>query len=273
MTDIFKSQFHQTHFNQHGYVVIDAGMEKELDEIERFIAPYIANLSSDFYYSLIANDLENNKRIRDKIRNALRSFYNRTLTNYKSLNESFLTKPANTTNELLLHQDWNYTYEDKFHSLTLWMPLCDVDENNGAVFLLSGSHKWLHNIRSCNLPTARISSKDLPGGRLLKIAMRKGQVLLFHPALFHGSYPNNSNQHRTIVTSVILPENADYVYFQATKDETDKNVKTFGLDEDAFLRELKSIAVGADPSTEAIEQFNYNHPVITPADLLSKVPA
>jgi len=273
MTDIFKSADHQSHFNQFGYVVIDAGMETEADEMADFTKPYLSGLSSEFYYSLIANDFGGNKQISDKIHSILELFYNRYLIDYKTLNESFLSKPAHTTNELLLHQDWNYTHEDKFASLTLWMPLCDVDENNGAVFLLPGSHKWFNNLRSCNLPTARISSKDLSPIEMQTALMKKGQILIFHPAIFHGSFPNNSPRHRTVVTSVILPKNADYVYFQATKEGNPKEVKTYTLDDDAFLRELKTIAVGADPSTEVVEQFSYNHAAISAADLLEKARA
>jgi ectoine hydroxylase-related dioxygenase (phytanoyl-CoA dioxygenase family) len=270
MKDIFKSQEHQSHFDKYGYVVIDANLAGEIDKMEAFIGPYLANLSTDFYYSLIANDLEENKRIRGKIRNGLQLFYDTFLLDYKSLNESFLVKPANTSDELLLHQDWCYTHEERFQSLTLWMPLCDVNENNGALFFLPGSHKWFNNLRSSSFATARISSSDLPTGELQQVNLRKGQLLLFHPAIFHGSFPNNSSHPRTVVTSVILSEDADYIYFQAVVNDQEKNVKTFKLDEDSFLRELKTMAVGADPSTELIDRFHYNHPVISPADLHHK---
>jgi len=273
MADIFKSKEHQSHFNEFGYVIIDAHLEKEIDELQTFIKTHLSGLGSDFYYSLISNDYEENKQIRKKIREGLQSFYDKFLVAYKPLNESFLAKPANTAEELLLHQDWCYTDEEKFHSLTLWMPLCDVDENNGALFFVTGSHKWFHNLRSCSFPTARISSKDVPRDKLKTAVMRKGQVLLFHPAGFHGSFPNNTNQHRIIVTSVILPQSADYVYFQAIKGDTGKNVKKFRLDEDVFLRELKTMAVGADPSTEEIDRFHYDHVEISPADLFARAKA
>ncbi len=271
MKDIFKSSTHQAQFNELGYVVIEAGLENVIDGIEQFIKPYLLGIGTDFYYSLIANDLENNRLIKDKIAGYLNPFYKEYLTGYKSLNESFLTKPANTASELLLHQDWCYTDEHKFHSITLWMPLCDVDENNGAIFLLPRSHTWFNNLRSFSLPTARISSSELPDNKLHKVTMRKGDVLLFHPAVFHGSYPNNSNRHRTIVTSIVLPESANFTYFQAINNEQEKMVKAFCLHEDAFLQGLKTIASGADPDAEVFEQIHYNHPVVTSADLLAKV--
>ena len=63
------------------------------------------------------------------------------------------------------------------------------------------------------------------------------------------------------------------MYFQAGNNGTDKEVKAYKLDEDAFLRELKTIAVGADPSTEVVEQFHYKHATISAADLLEKARA
>ena len=100
--------------------------------------------------------------------------------------------------------------------------------------------------------------------------MRKGQVMLFHPAGFHGSYPNNSNQHRVVVTSVIIPQNAEYLYFQAVANGQGNNVKAFALDEDTFLRELKTMAVGVDPTNEVVEQFHYDHPVLSAETLFAK---
>jgi len=271
MNDIFKTPGHQAHFNEFGYVIIDARLEREIEQLQEFITPFLSGLSSDFYYSLIANEYEENKRIRNEIKNKLHRFYEAYLTDYKSLNESFLVKPANTADELLLHQDWCYTDEANYHSLTLWMPLCDVDENNGALFFVYDSQRWFHNLRSCGFPTARISSKDIPAGKMQKLVMKKGQVLLFHPATFHGSFPNNSNQHRAVVTSVILPKSAPYIYFHALKDGEENNVKEYKLDEDAFLRELKTMAVGAPPSTEVVKQFHYDHFEVTTADLLEKM--
>ena len=270
MTEIFRSKENQAHFDEFGYVILDARLEPEADEMSRFIAPHLSGISSEFYYSLIANSYEENKRIREKIKSCLQSFYNQYLQAYKPLNESFLVKPANTSSELLLHQDWCYTDERKFPSLTLWMPLCDVDENNGALFFVPGSHKWFNNLRSCGLPTARISSKDVPGAGLKSVVMKKGQVLLFHSASFHGSFPNNSDKNRPVVTSVILPENAPYLYYYASKEERNDTVATFQLDEDVYLRELHTMAIGAEPSSGKVNEFPYKHREISPADILSR---
>ena len=270
MTEIFKSPDNQAHFEEFGYVILDAHLEQEADEMSRFIAMHLSGISSEFYYSLIANSYEENKRIRDKIRSCLQPFYDQFLQTYKPLNESFLVKPGNTTSELLLHQDWCYTDERKFPSLTLWMPLCDVDENNGALFFVPGSHKWFNNLRSCGLPTARISSQEVPGAKLKSISMKKGEVLLFHSASFHGSFPNNSDKNRPVVTSVILPASAPYLYYYASKEERNDTVETYQLDEDIFLRELHTMAVGAAPSMGKIGEFPYKHQEILPSDILSR---
>ena len=270
MIDIFKLPMHQSQFDALGYVLIYAVLESVVEEIKSYVEPYISGIGSNFYYSLIANDFEHNKRIREKIAGCLAPLYGDFLIDYKSLNESFLTKPAHTTSELLLHQDWCYTNEERFPSLTLWVPLCDVDENNGAIFLLPGSQKWFNNLRSFSLPTARISTLPFSESEIHAVSMKKGQALFFHPAVFHGSYPNNSNLHRTAVTSVILPLPANYTYFQSINGEQKRMIREFKLDEDVFLRELKEMANGIDPKAEIVKEFHYNHPVITSADLLAK---
>ena len=51
------------------------------------------------------------------------------------------------------HQDWTFVDERRFRSVTVWCPLVDVEQRNGALELLPGSHRILTHARcSPSLP-------------------------------------------------------------------------------------------------------------------------
>ena len=251
--------------HQKGFVLIDADLLAEIKELNDFIEHNYPITSDDFYYSLIANDYGNNLVIKSFISDTLSAFYDRYFDPYHSRNESFLSKPKQTATELLLHQDWNYTDESKFAVYNVWIPLRDVNTDNGAMFFLPGSHLWLNNLRSATLPTARIASHSFSNDDMEVVEMKSGQVLVFHPAVFHGSMPNKSNNSRTIITSTIAERDAPFCYYQ--KDETDEQVKIFSLKDDAFMKGLHELSFGADPEGTVTEVLSYKHREVT-ADLL-----
>jgi ectoine hydroxylase-related dioxygenase (phytanoyl-CoA dioxygenase family) len=249
-----------------GYAVLDTNLSEQIDQLQIYIDKNFKLSGIDFYYSLMSNSYEANIILRNVIRELLKDFYERFFENYRTPTESFLTKPANTTQELLLHQDWCYTDEHIHTAYNIWIPLNDVKEGNGAMIVLPGSHLWFDNLRSTALTTARISSEYFLKHGAKALPMKKGQALIFHPALFHGSFPNLSPHPRTIVTCNIMPKDALFVYFH--KEENDNEVKMLHLDDDAFLRDLNALALGNANGFQEIRQIEYKYRLITEADLI-----
>ena len=95
-----------------------------------------------------------------------------------------------------LHQDSQYYGQASRHAhiITVWIPLVDVDETNGCLYVIPGSHEWelfgsarddLGNMRSFEDVEAR--------GKPVPIPMSLGDILLFSNMTFHGSKVNRSD--------------------------------------------------------------------------------
>ena len=252
-----------------GFAVIDAKLLAETEQLYTYISSHFELPTSDFYYSLLANTYEQNVELQRTIHQVLNGFYTTHFSNFRVLSASFLAKPANTLSELLLHQDWCYTDEKKHAVYNLWIPLSDVDKDNGTMFFLSGSHLWFGNLRSSTLPTARVSINNFDEVQITKVSLKRGQALLFHPAVFHGSYPNLSSAHRMVITASILAIDAPFLYYQGI--DKSEVVEVFHLDDDAFLKGLEKIAVGGRPEAVVVDTLKYSHTIVTAEELRRKL--
>ncbi len=72
------------------------------------------------------------------------------LTGYRLLTGGLLVKPAGAA-PLSMHRDWTMLPDGDQAALNVWCPLIDVDEGNGALALLPGSHRRVPNIEAAHV--------------------------------------------------------------------------------------------------------------------------
>lgn len=131
---------------------------------------------------------------------------------------AFQIKPPSKVSELNPHQDAPVIDETKENGLFVWIPLCDITENNGAVSVLPGSHLWNNPQRSLNVQWIFEKHTKLLWKYMKPIYLNKGDILIWDSAMIHASAPNLSNKTRIALTTTLLPKNFKMVeYF---KDKT-----------------------------------------------------
>jgi ectoine hydroxylase-related dioxygenase (phytanoyl-CoA dioxygenase family) len=118
--------------------------------------------------------------------------------------DQLLYKPPGdaSTTTIGWHQDWaswdTVACHDGF--VTAWVAFDDVDDDNGAMQMIPGSHHWgLVPGGSNFFATDRDAQLAGFGDREVEprsVVMRAGQVSFHHPLTFHGSGPNTSDRLR-----------------------------------------------------------------------------
>ena len=107
--------------------------------------------------------------------------------------------PDSTYTAFPLHQDSQYYGPETGHILviTIWIPLIDVDEENGCLWVIPVSHRW------GLLPGARRADQNMVSfedverrGTPVPLPMRCGDILAFHNLTFHASKVNRTDQVR-----------------------------------------------------------------------------
>lgn len=107
--------------------------------------------------------------------------------------------PGSALTSFPWHQDSQYYGKptSKMHIVTVWIPLVDVDEKNGCLWLIPGSHQWGlldgargedQNIRTFEDVEAR--------GTPVAVPMKRGDILLFSNLTFHASQVNQTQDVR-----------------------------------------------------------------------------
>ncbi len=119
--------------------------------------------------------------------------------------DQLLFKPPGGPQETTIgwHQDWaswdTVASEDRF--VTAWVAFDDVDDDNGAMQMIPGSHAWgllpgASNFFGTNRDEQLAAFGDGRDARPVPVVMRAGQVSFHHPLTFHGSGPNTSDRLR-----------------------------------------------------------------------------
>ncbi len=271
MNILFSDKRLDTKFKEDGFVVVPFVSEDRLFELKKVLKYYCedkVSSQSGLFYSLLENDITENQLIKNEIEKILLPAYNSLFQNFRSVAESFLVKPP-ASEPLLLHQDWTNTDEEKYCSATLWCPLTDVNANTGALFAVKGSHRFFKNYRSGSLPSSRIHTWGEIEKYVEHIETKPGDAVVFHPALFHGSYPNETNLQRAVAASLILPKDTPHFYFHLSANE---KVELYRMSEQDFFESIKPLSGGSvKPNGIPTKTLSYRHKIPNTQELLEKI--
>lgn len=114
------------------------------------------------------------------------------------MHQQFVTKLPDgddQKSDIPFHQDQGYGRIEPMIDCTVWMPLVDTDERNGALFIVPGSHHsgLLEHGRAGVNPVLR----EAAGGEAaVCLPLEAGCAVAFTGLTLHGSGANRSNQAR-----------------------------------------------------------------------------
>ena len=138
------------------------------------------------------------------------------------------------------HQDWHYWQcAQPANMLTAWVALVDVDENNGCMEVVPGSHKWGllpdSDFFEQDLDTLKQKIEGVSGKpfETVPCVLPAGAMSFHHCLTVHGSRPNLSDAPRLSIVIHMMPEGTRYK--SGTPADPHANVRLLsGQDGDYF---------------------------------------
>lgn len=134
----------------------------------------------------------------------------RSLMGYQPVMSAIIHKWPGQDSQKDLHRDMRVVDERRHRAVCVWIPLVDVDDTNGALRVLPGSHMVDTSIRSVPRTPAvpRDAMHDLTFLDLDAVPAAAGEAVVFDLALIHGSDLNRSDAPRPAVGVALVPDDA-----------------------------------------------------------------
>jgi hypothetical protein len=217
----FKNKNYATELQENGVIKIPFLSQQELNELNQFYNQMHPSgepptMYDGIHMTIWHFDLEYKLKIRDGIKRITIDAFERNFENYRAISQQFIVKKPGSETNFPIHQDWAIVDEDKFFSLNIWIPLHDVDENNGAMWIVKGSHRIDNTVRGAGIlfPNYQPHFEALKP-HMTSFSMKAGEALIFYHSTIHGSPFNQSKSPRKVIQVSMLPKEAPMqVYFQ-----------------------------------------------------------
>lgn len=215
-----------------GYVIFPLLQIEDVEKIADYYYQFQKEEPQHFYSSSHSPNFEFRKKSSDFIRQIVEPAIASYLTDYKLLGGAFVVKPANGKGILQAHQDWNLVDETQHRSYNIWIPLVDVNEKNGAIYVLEGSHNKMQTFRGPNIPSVFKNIEQELWPYLKILPMKAGEALFYDHALLHGSQPNFTEKVRLGIVVGVIASNAKMQLYGMLQN----NLEVFHTDENFFLQ-------------------------------------
>jgi ectoine hydroxylase-related dioxygenase (phytanoyl-CoA dioxygenase family) len=198
---LFRDPDKQSAFERDGFVVLDLIGPAQVEELLAFYASLqnAPRPQSGFQVSLDDQSPKFVQTVTEKLIATAGPSVDRHFEEHQIFTASFVTKAKNPRGFVPPHQDWTFVDESLFWSATVWCPLVDVNDDNGALCLLRGSHRLYDHVRPSPSPQYAPPFADQLFGifpYMKVVELRAGQAVVFNNQTLHASPPNTQQQTR-----------------------------------------------------------------------------
>jgi hypothetical protein len=239
---IIKNQEIADEVNRSGYAVVDFLSVDELNKLEELYHQHhnIQVKDGGMFYSVYSKDVIYRKKIHAAVNEILQNAFDRFLTDYRVALNAFVIKAPGPKSEFNVHQDGTGIDEFKYSTLSIWIPLADIHEKNGALCVIPKSHRMFSPYRGISFPAPYEKIQSTVKKYLYPVYLKRGQAIFFDNRLVHNSMNNQTAQNRAVIVSSILPKDAEIITCFKSPDGGNANKIELIKHEDAFLLEYDS---------------------------------
>ena len=205
-----------------GYATFDLLRDFDIEALKTIFSENHSSTPEGFYATTHLDDKEKRKALSDQAMSILACRIESRFENIELLGGAFISKAPGEKGTLPLHQDWNLVDEKVARSYNLWIPLVDVNEENGAMRILIGSHTKQETFRGPNVPPVLYPISSQVDQHMVSLNMKAGEAVLYDHALWHSSPQNQTKELRLAFVLGVVPKEAELKYYQQNGDTVEE---------------------------------------------------
>ncbi len=235
VNNIFKDKNIEAEFDKNGFVVVDFMGKDEIDFLEKKYYELHDKNNRGFYATTFLSDLEYRKRVDEVVSSIHNPALERHFENHKNFLGSYVTKNNEPKSDLGMHQDLTLVDEDQFVPVNVWCPLIDINERNGALRLLKGSHRFPRTYRAPTIPFSYQEHVKFLDKYMTPMYVKAGQAVICSQSTLHDSVPNVSDKFRIVSQTFVAHKDAQFqVVFRDKKNP--KQIEVYEEDTDLLMK-------------------------------------
>ncbi len=235
MLGMLKDKALDEHMDTFGYVIMPFLAPDEIELFKQLYKKHHPVPPPAFYKSYFSPDYAYKMEVEGKIKEFFNAKLANQFQNSFAMGGMFVVKPPMQKGHFPAHQDWSFVDETKSWSINMWCPLEDVNDENGNIQVLLGSHKFIETIRGYGTPDVYADLREIVDDYMVPLPMKAGEALFFFHGLVHGSTPNTTNNTRVSLGLSLLPENTPLLYHYIDPESEKKQLERFISNEDFYI--------------------------------------
>lgn len=205
-----------------GYLVLPFLDKDELLTFKDLYDKWHPEHPNAFYKSYFDPRMDYKQEVEQKIIDAFVKKMSGVFRNYNAFGGLFVVKPPTQQGHLPPHQDWSFVDERKYWSINMWCPLEDVNDTNGNILVLKGSHQFNRTIRGVGTPDVYRDYWKLIERNMKSIPMKAGEAIFFFHGLLHGSTLNTTDKSRVSIGLTLTPKDAPHYFHFKENDRLER---------------------------------------------------
>jgi hypothetical protein len=221
----------QEEFDRRGYVVVDlldptevaalSTTYRRAAEGDRGVNPPGAYNDTYAEFSFVHSWPDFRRQAFDHITELVGPRADALLVDHRPLLANFVNKPPGT-GVVPAHQNLSVVDESRYQSVSVWVALVDCVVDNGAMLLGDRTNRGLRGRRGMWSYEVFGGVQDALVEEFLRpVVAEAGQAVILDDAVIHCSPPNRTAEQRLAIQLVMVPAEADALFFQQVGTEGD----------------------------------------------------
>lgn len=241
MVSLFKNTVHQDFFEKNGYILLPALNQEDVAQLIDLYGELGIKDEKGYGFHVAMDNADKDlvKKMVAKITDVALPKVQEYLHETQLITASFVVKEPNPQGVVPPHQDWSFVENEVDHcSVTCWIPLQDVNMDNGCMGLIKGSNHFFESPRPSPSPQVETPLKKhmftiFPFLELIE--MKAGEALIFNNKTIHASPPNISSETRLAVGLGFTQKEAEIRHYYL-KPGTNNTLLKYKITPDFFLK-------------------------------------
>ncbi|MEY3501561.1 MAG: hypothetical protein RL308_3234 [Bacteroidota bacterium] len=274
MKRVFRDPVMHSDFEKNGFVVVDFYTNESLNEVKSLYSEMHSGVQTDFFPSAYSDDKNYRNTIDRELTRIGQPKFDELFTDYQVMNACFIVKQSGKDSYLHVHQDMTLVDESEYVGINIWTTTIDLTPENGVLYLLPGSHRFLPTYRGHTLPGFYDPIQEEIKDYMQPLYLKAGQAIIFDQSIVHFSPPNLSNDIRIVSNVFITHRDAKFQICYHDKNDSAYSGKVEIFEQDAtFMTNYEQFGneIYARPKQgKTLGFYDYNFPELTIEQLENK---